>query len=569
MIIHAALRSDFYLGIAALRLAQASGLLDTWAGDAHSEGISHPRKLTLEGLVVDVFYVLLVPVSYAFHQLFQRISFPSRNAHRPPCDQLVRSPLPLTELPLLSSLQMSLSTLRSPSATPPLSGGLSYSLGSTHGRKWCIKCNRTLPNGKAARDAIRYDALGFPFHRHGCRVVCSPHVPPSPHALHAQSLAAAAQSLSALAATPVPVLPTDVDMDDAQPSFSPLSDQSEEQSLATLPTDSPASAPPDGVSNAEATRPLLDYLPDDLPTAPLDALTPRITLEHYGFALVRSDAERSSFASQIRRLPYHSDSSPDTIGGDVIQHDLSDAHFAAFNQAHKDGGESLCGKYERIMRGVLNELGIANTSLFFLNPKLLVARASIGEQAIHTDSYKGMHAPPTVITVVMYVSEGHMSTAVPRLPWLAMEGALGDLKEAARLWDKTMFHSVPVHPGDVLVFYQRLPHYGVRNQHPDGADRLALFSMFSDSPNPNQDASQFFRWQLFALAYGYQSKEYFDALIADKQQKPLTRWTGPKGKAALERTERELFKARGVLFRYGASANGKPVTIVFSLNNHT
>jgi hypothetical protein len=94
---------------------------------------------------------------------------------------------------------------------------------------------------------------------------------------------------------------------------------------------------------------------------------------------------------------------------------------------------------------------------------------------------------------------GAHSTAMPRYPYSALDPIRlvsdedsPDFKPGkqacARLLDREWFHSVPVAAGDVMIFSQRVPHFGTAS--PVSAPRMALFSMLSQYEGDNQDAFQ-------------------------------------------------------------------------------
>ena len=131
------------------------------------------------------------------------------------------------------------------------------------------------------------------------------------------------------------------------------------------------------------------------------------------------------------------------------------------------------------------------------------------------------------------------------------------MRACAPLLSREYFHSVAAHPGDVMIFSQRVPHFGTQN--PAGHDRQALFSMYSPSADPDQDERQvrlahcaravsglrvrllhisdlfflllvlfvqMFRWRYMQEAFGSVSLEFAQSLVADAAVRPLSRYKG-------------------------------------------
>ncbi len=90
-------------------------------------------------------------------------------------------------------------------------------------------------------------------------------------------------------------------------------------------------------------------------------------------------------------------------------------------------------------------------------------------------------------------------------------------------------------PGDIMIFWQNTPHYGVRNCSIQ--PRVALFTMPSLHSGQEQDADdkyQFFRWMFKAEAFGKKSKEFALAMVDDKQHDPVGRFEREERAQAVE-----------------------------------
>ena len=170
------------------------------------------------------------------------------------------------------------------------------------------------------------------------------------------------------------------------------------------------------------------------------------------------------------------------IAGDVRQFDL--ATWAAFEKSQ------LKPDLNALFRSLLDQLGVVAPEAHAA-PKLLAAPPGRGLQAVHFDAFNGPWLEVEKITVVLYLTDGAQTTAVPRWPASAFqprEDSAASMRACAPLLSREFFHSVAAHPGDVMIFSQRVPHFGTQN--PAGHDRQALFSMYSPSADPDQDDRQ-------------------------------------------------------------------------------
>jgi len=168
------------------------------------------------------------------------------------------------------------------------------------------------------------------------------------------------------------------------------------------------------------------------------------------------------------------------IAGDVRQFDL--ATWTDFDKLKPD--------LDALFRSLLDQLGVERPAAHAA-PKLLAAPPGRGLQAVHFDALKGLWLKAEKITVVLYLTDGAQTTAVPRWPFAAFQPIENDqpsLQSFAHLLSRENFHTVAAHPGDIMIFSQRVPHFGTQN--PADHDRQALFSMYSPHPEPSQDAEQ-------------------------------------------------------------------------------
>jgi hypothetical protein len=88
------------------------------------------------------------------------------------------------------------------------------------------------------------------------------------------------------------------------------------------------------------------------------------------------------------------------------------------------------------------------------------------------------------------------------------------LQDAIPLLEKQHFHSVPARAGDVTIFRQSVPHHDTRNK--SNGDCVVLTATLSTTPQPARDMRSF-RWHFIANAFGPDSLEYAQALLAGKE----------------------------------------------------
>src|SRR5690606_17259122 len=134
---------------------------------------------------------------------------------------------------------------------------------------------------------------------------------------------------------------------------------------------------------------------------------------------------------------------------------------------------------------------------------------------------------------------GSSSTALPTFPAndaLSFSSSPSEMQSVAHLLKPQLYESRPVFPGQLILFRQSTPHYGVRSSGENG-QRLVLFSVLSPSSKPAQDALQVYPWPYIGAAFGWNSREFARALVENKAHKPLDRCAVP---SHLEHAERSL-----------------------------
>ncbi len=257
------------------------------------------------------------------------------------------------------------------------------------------------------------------------------------------------------------------------------------------PSDSPSDSLNQTQSAHDTNEPFDEYLHNE----PLKQLVqqPDVMLKEYGYALIRKTPESESFSwdlSQVHELDTMCNPPQTLISGNVTQIDTSQISCFAKN---------FETRWTELIRSTLSKLLLPNIEdMRLIAPKFLSVVKGQGEQPIHWDSPKGYAERDNLkLSIVLYCSSGASSTAMPRFPSKVMEIDENDthkLKLHAPLLDPKYFHSVPVFSGDIMVFYQKIPHYGVQNNSIQ--KRMVLFTMILLNPEDMQDSDelQYFRW---------------------------------------------------------------------------
>lgn len=279
---------------------------------------------------------------------------------------------------------------------------------------------------------------------------------------------------------------------------------------------------PDSLSSAASLHP---PLPDSSASAPLEALDARSCFHHYGYGLQRYGSYYD--AAAVSRVGHHvlsipTDAGPpaaiEFINGKVTQMDL--LRFPS----HVWKDTPAAGSWERILRAAAGKLALDCSGLHLVATKLLIAYGEDGLQALHWDHADGPKANETRVSCLLFLSNEKRSTAMPRFqPHLHFPPGSDPSPEHVPFLSNEWYHSVTVHLGDLLLFQQSVPHYGVANAGVQ--PRIALFTALSSSVEAGQDDYQLFRWSYIEHAFGSDSREFAEALIRDAHVgEPLLRY---------------------------------------------
>jgi hypothetical protein len=214
------------------------------------------------------------------------------------------------------------------------------------------------------------------------------------------------------------------------------------------------------------------------------------------------------------------------IAGKVRQTDLSAAADFA----------PIRAQWQALVREAAASVGVATDQLHVVDQKLLVAPPNPKgglDQPVHWDCARDA-AAATKFSCLLFCSTGSFSTALPRFganSALSFSHDPAVMRSVAHLLRPQEYDSVPAFPGDIIFFRQSTPHYGVKNSCPKG-ERVLLFSMLSPSPASGQDERQVFPWLFIGAAFGWESKEFAQALVGHKAHGPVERIANDAGRKA-------------------------------------
>jgi hypothetical protein len=246
--------------------------------------------------------------------------------------------------------------------------------------------------------------------------------------------------------------------------------------------------------------------------------------EQFGHVILPATDASRTLAWHIMRLSRRAPGLE--ISGKVRQMDLSsDADFAALRE-----------QWETLVREAAASLGVNVEQLHVVDPKLLVAPPNPKsglDQPVHWDCARDA-AAASKFSCLLICSTGSFSTALPRFEANAALSSSHDpaaMRSVAHLLFPQEYESVPVSAGDMIFFRQSTPHYGVKNSCPQG-DRVVLFSILSPSTAPGQDEHQVMPWLFIGSAFGWDSKEFAQALVDYKAHGPVERIAKDEGRKA-------------------------------------
>ncbi len=189
-----------------------------------------------------------------------------------------------------------------------------------------------------------------------------------------------------------------------------------------------------------------------------------------------------------------------------------------------EGFDNITAEWTELIRGTAAMVGIDAGSLFVVDQKMLSAGPGKGGQVVHWDCARERTASRKY-TCLLMCSLGHYSTALPKFDVnddLSFSDNKAKMRDVAHLLAPEQYISDRRFPGDIIIFCQSTPHFGVANTCSVG-DRVLLFAVLSPSSKPGQDKSQVFPWLFVRSAFGGKSKEYAQSLVDYRLHQPIWR----------------------------------------------
>ncbi len=245
----------------------------------------------------------------------------------------------------------------------------------------------------------------------------------------------------------------------------------------------------------------------------------------YGFVRVPSSARSRALAWSVMQLSHRS--SGESIAGQVRQLALSKMKVETVHSVEEE--------WIALVKETALACGIESENMFVVDTKLLLAPPGKGHQPVHWDTLR--HRTSAMrYSCILYCSSGCLSTALPRFvvdPMLNFSNDPTEMRSVAHLLSADNYESLPVAAGDLVIFRTSISHFGVRNTMPQG-NRVVLFGILSPIPSTGQDAIQVFPWLYTGYAFGWQSREYAQSLVENREHKPLQRLRADETREAYE-----------------------------------
>ena len=243
------------------------------------------------------------------------------------------------------------------------------------------------------------------------------------------------------------------------------------------------------------------------------------------FASVRQPAvdETRKLAWKIMQLKR--DVEKQGIAGKVTQ--LTPVEF------EKNSASPMRLELETLVRKIAAENGILNAQkMHVVDTKLLIAPPNRGKQFVHWDRTRDRKIS-NAYTFLLCCTNGCHSTALPTFEAneiLSFSNKPSEMRKVAHLLQDTPenYKSLPMEVGEIVLFKQTLPHYGVANSMPQ-ENRVMLFCVLSEFPEWNQDTDQVPAWLFVGHAFGWISEEFASSLVANRAHDPITRIQSNQG----------------------------------------
>ena len=300
---------------------------------------------------------------------------------------------------------------------------------------------------------------------------------------------------AAAQAEPGPVLPSPSCSESESRASSPFADghshdeemiMDDEGLPSSFSSSSSSSSALASASAAGAASALLEALPLSLQSAPLN--DDRFIHDFlrcfllYGYCLIRADSSRRDLALLLGALRAAIDAAKITkINGNVDMLDVSDPA----NSARVE----LLKLWDDAVLALVDQLGQPASARHVSARSLLAAEPGRGRQVLHFDGWEGPDIAPDTLSVLTFCSNPATSTFLPRFSLAHFQPNMSDpasMQDFSYLLEPQWYYSVAVQPGDMLIFSQRIPHWGPENTA--SVPRLAAFCQVSRPPPPKLKA---------------------------------------------------------------------------------
>lgn len=243
-------------------------------------------------------------------------------------------------------------------------------------------------------------------------------------------------------------------------------------------------------------------------------------MSKFGFARVPATEESRRLVWQLMHVRT-SKAESQKIAGEVTQVLLTPEVLKTY------GDGQLHLELERLVRQSAKELGISGAEeKYVVDCKFLISRPKRGRQFPHFDvarNGKGRN----MYTFLLCCTSGCSSTALPTFPLddrMSVSMDRKQMREVAPLLRDCPenFQSFPMDVGDIIIFQQTVPHFGVANEMSAG-NRQMFFCVLSDTHEWGQDEQQVPPWLFVADAFGWRSTEFAQSLVENRLHDPLAR----------------------------------------------
>ena len=197
--------------------------------------------------------------------------------------------------------------------------------------------------------------------------------------------------------------------------------------------------------------------------------------------------------------------------------------------------DAIISEWTDVVKESATRVGVDAKLLFVVDHKMLIASPGQGAQVVHWDCAR-LRAAAGKYTCLLVCSLGHCSTALPNFAAnddLSFSDDPATMRSVAHLLASNKYISQRLHPGDIIIFRQSTPHFGVANTCTVG-DRVLLFAVLSPSSASGQDQEQVMPWLFIRDAFGSNSKEFAQTLVDNRAHNPIWRLQQDEGRLSAD-----------------------------------